>query len=300
MVKYAKTPKSFINVKDLGFALLETDEADGTVKYTNITQTRGLQEISVETGGEVVNAYADGGIIESGNTDGEGKISMTMHAFPQEIRQLIFNEVYNEHGVYAEKQGKQNNYVAVWFKRERKDGTFQRVGLTKVMFSDPQIEGKTSEEDWEFSSEESEGTAMHRIADGKRKILFDSAKEEADEKEFFKELFSNEEGLEAKDLEEDSEGDFSEAEDVTITIEPSSAEVKVDSTVQLRANVSPEDAINSDDVTFESSNTEVATVDENTGLVTGVSEGEARIAVGSASRRKVYAQATVRVTSNEI
>ncbi|MCD9070481.1 Ig-like domain-containing protein [Staphylococcus chromogenes] len=300
MVKYAKTPKSFINVKDLGFALLETDEADGTVKYTNITQTRGLQEISVETGGEVVNAYADGGIIESGNTDGEGKISMTMHAFPQEIRQLIFNEVYNEHGVYAEKQGKQNNYVAVWFKRERKDGTFQRVGLTKVMFSDPQIEGKTSEEDWEFSSEESEGTAMHRIADGKRKILFDSAKEEADEKEFFKELFSNEEGLEAKDLEEDSEGDFSEAEDVTITIEPSSAEVKVDSTVQLRANVSPEDAIDSDDVTFESSNTEVATVDENTGLVTGVSEGEARIAVGSASRRKVYAQATVRVTSNEI
>lgn len=300
MVKYAKTPKSFINVKDLGFALLETDEADGTVKYTNITQTRGLQEISVETGGEVVNAYADGGIIESGNTDGEGKISMTMHAFPQEIRQLIFNEVYNEHGVYEEKQGKQNNYVAVWFKRERKDGTFQRVGLTKVMFSDPQIEGKTSEEDWEFSSEESEGTAMHRIADGKRKILFDSAKEEADEKEFFKELFSNEEGLEAKDLEEDSEGDFSEAEDVTITIEPSSAEVKVDSTVQLRANVSPEDAINSDDVTFESSNTEVATVDENTGLVTGVSEGEARIAVGSASRRKVYAQATVRVTSNEI
>lgn len=300
MVKYAKTPKSFINVKDLGFALLETDEADGTVKYTNITQTRGLQEISVETGGEVVNAYADGGIIESGNTDGEGKISMTMHAFPQEIRQLIFNEVYNEHGVYAEKQGKQNNYVAVWFKRERKDGTFQRVGLTKVMFSDPQIEGKTSEEDWEFSSEESEGTAMHRIADGKRKILFDSAKEEADEKEFFKELFSNEEGLEAEDLEEDSEGDFSEAEDVTITIEPSSAEVKVDSTVQLRANVSPEDAIDSDDVTFESSNTEVATVDENTGLVTGVSEGEARIAVGSASRRKVYAQATVRVTSNEI
>lgn len=300
MVKYAKTPKSFINVKDLGFALLETDEADGTVKYTNITQTRGLQEISVETGGEVVNAYADGGIIESGNTDGEGKISMTMHAFPQEIRQLIFNEVYNEHGVYAEKQGKQNNYVAVWFKRERKDGTFQRVGLTKVMFSDPQIEGKTSEEDWEFSSEESEGTAMHRIADGKRKILFDSAKEEADEKEFFKELFSNEEGLEAKDLEEDSEGDFSEAEDVTITIEPSSAEVKVDSTVQLRANVSPEDAIDSDDVTFESSNTDIATVDENTGLVTGVSEGEARIAVGSASRRKVYAQATVRVTSNEI
>ena len=38
------------------------------------------KEISVETGGEIVNA-CDGSIIESGTTDGEGKISMTMHAF---------------------------------------------------------------------------------------------------------------------------------------------------------------------------------------------------------------------------
>ena len=40
---------------------------------------------------------------------------MTMHAFPQEIRELIFNEIYNETGVYSEERGKQNNYVAVWF-----------------------------------------------------------------------------------------------------------------------------------------------------------------------------------------
>lgn len=203
MVNYAKTPKAYINIKDLGFALLKQDEPDGTIKYEKITQTRGLQEISVETGGEVQNAYADGGIIESGNTDGEGKISMTMHAFPKEIRELIFNEIYDEKGVYSEEQGKQNNYVAVWFKRERRDGTFQRVGLTKVMFSDPQVEGKTAEENWEFSSEESEGVAMHRIADGKRKIMFDSALEGADEKEFFKRLLGNENGLEQV---EDSSG----------------------------------------------------------------------------------------------
>ena len=43
MIKYAKTPKAFINIKDLGFALLEQDELDGTIKYSNVTQTRGLQ-----------------------------------------------------------------------------------------------------------------------------------------------------------------------------------------------------------------------------------------------------------------
>ncbi|PCF54113.1 hypothetical protein B5C01_10815 [Staphylococcus delphini] len=289
MAKYAKTPKAFITIKDLGFALLKKDEADGTFEYANVTQTRGLQEISVETGGEIVNAYADGGIIESGNTDGEGKISMTMHAFPQEIRELIFNEIYNDKGVYAEVQGKQNNYVAVWFKRERRDGTFQRVGLTKVMFSDPQIEGKTSEEDWEFSSEESEGTAMHRIADGKRKIMFDSSKEGAEEEAFFKDLIGT-------TLEEAS-SDFNVAEDVkvkSIAIEPSSANVQVDSTIQLQANVQPQEA-NNKEVTYTTEDTQYATVDKDTGVVTGVAEGQATIVATAKDNSGVSGQSIITV-----
>lgn len=187
MVKQAKTPRSYINIKDLGFAVLTTDEVDNMV-YEKVTQTRGLQEVSVESGGEIVNAYADGGIIESGTTDGELLINLTMHAFPQEIREIIFNEVYDENGIYEELKGKQSNYVAVWFKRERRDGSFQRVGLTKVMFSEPKMEGQTAEDKWEFSQEEVEGTAMHRIGDDKRKIIFDSKSKDDDESEFFKRL----------------------------------------------------------------------------------------------------------------
>lgn len=187
MVKQAKTPRAYVNIKDLGFALLTTDEPN-EIKYDKVTQTRGLQEISLESGGEVVNAYADGGIIESGNTDGESSFNLTMHAFPKEIREIIFNEVYDEHGIYEEFKGKQNNYVAVWFKRERRDGSFQRIGLPKVMFSEPNIEGSTAESDWEFSQEEVEGTAMHRVFDDKRKIIFDSEKKDDDETEFFQRL----------------------------------------------------------------------------------------------------------------
>ncbi|MEB8306594.1 major tail protein [Staphylococcus xylosus] len=186
-IKKASLPKSYINIKDLGFALLETEE-DGETKYTNLIQTRGLQEISVETGGELQNAYADGTIIESGNTDGEGSISLTMHAFPKEIRELLFNEVYDENGVFKEVKGKQNNSVAVWFKRERRDGHYTLVGLTKVMFSDPAIEGSTAEDEWEFSQEEVEGTAMHRLNDEVRKIMFQSDIKGASEDKFFDDL----------------------------------------------------------------------------------------------------------------
>ena len=42
------------------------------------------------------------------------------------------------------------------------------------MFADPNLEGK-SRRRLGIQFEESEGTAMHRVADGKRKILFDSS-----------------------------------------------------------------------------------------------------------------------------
>ncbi|HCX2524047.1 phage tail protein [Staphylococcus aureus] len=175
-VKHASAPKAYINITGLGFAKLTKEGAE--LKYSDITKTRGLQKNGVETGGELKTAYADGGPIESGNTDGEGKISLQMHAFPKEIRKIVFNEDYDEDGVYEEKQGKQNNYVAVWFRQERRDGTFRTVLLPKVMFTNPKIDGETAEKDWDFSSEEVEGEALFPLVDNKksvRKYIFDSA-----------------------------------------------------------------------------------------------------------------------------
>lgn len=78
--------------------------------------------------------------------------------------------------------------MAVWFKRERRDGHYTLVGLTKVMFSDPAIEGSTAEDEWEFSQEEVEGTAMHRLNDEVRKIMFQSDIKGASEDKFFDDL----------------------------------------------------------------------------------------------------------------
>lgn len=289
-IAQAKTPRAYINIKDLGFAVLTSDEV-GNIKYDKVTQTRGLQEVSLETGGDIVNAYADGGIIESGNTDGEGKLNLTMHAFPQEIREIIFNEVYDEDGIYEEKQGKQNNYVAVWFKRERRDGSFQRVGLTKVMFTDPKMEGKTAEEKWEFSQEEVEGTPMHRIGDGKRKIIFDSKKKDDDESKFFERLLLG--------AYTPSSSVSSDVKVTSITVTPSTTSVEVDSTVQLSATVQPSGATNSG-VTYSTADTQYVTVDADTGLVTGVAEGQATITATAKDGSGVTGTATVTVTPKSL
>lgn len=62
-----------------------------------------------------------------------------------------------------------------------------------------------------------------------------------------------------------------------MTVKPATTTVKVGSTSQLTPTVAPVDADNQD-VTFESSNAKIATVDAK-GLVTGVAEGKANITV---------------------
>lgn len=178
---------AFVNVKDIGFAVLSQDGLEGFT-YEDAIQTRGLRTIGIEPGGELTNAYADGVIIESAKSDGESTVTLGLHSFPEEVREIIFNEKPDENGVYKEVAGKQNPYVAVWFKHERKDGSYKLIGLTKVMFNDPAMEGATKEASIEFGEETAEGTALHREADEVRKITADSRHENFDEDKFFTEL----------------------------------------------------------------------------------------------------------------
>ena len=78
-----------------------------------------------------------------------------------------------------------------------------------------------------------------------------------------------------------------------ITLNKTELTMTTDAPVQLEATVEPEDATNQT-LHWESSNPEVATVDENTGMVTAVKNGTAVITV-SDSEERVTAECTVTV-----
>ncbi|QDW87820.1 major tail protein [Staphylococcus hominis] len=283
----------------LYYAVL-TEEQDGRVTTSTIKEVDYVQEMSIEFGEELEKAYGSNKVAEIAKSAGETQLSLTFHKLPIDVQKDLLGLIAHKSAANTYGFGKSTGitYAAVAIPRTMEDGSMEWFGLSKGVFTRPNKEGKTKEDGVEFGSDEIEGQFMERKVEGFDEELavmmsYDPKGSTEGRDAIFQSMFGKAFGTVQT-------GSFNEAEDVTITIEPSSAEVKVDSTVQLRATVSPEDAIDSDDVMFESSNTDVATVDKNTGLVTGVSEGEARIAVGSASRRKVYAQATVRVTSNEI
>ena len=78
-----------------------------------------------------------------------------------------------------------------------------------------------------------------------------------------------------------------------VSISTSESSINVGNTLQLEATVSPSNATNQN-VTWSSSNPEIATVDETTGLVTGVAVGTATITATSVDGGKT-ATATVNV-----
>lgn len=80
-----------------------------------------------------------------------------------------------------------------------------------------------------------------------------------------------------------------------VEIDPNSTTVEANKTVQLTANVEPVGATNKT-VTWESKNTEFATVDSETGVVTGVAAGTATIEVTTQDGSH-KATATVEVTA---
>lgn len=176
-VKHAKNPKSFVNVRRVGFAELEQNDESG-FQYGDALLTRGVKSVASESSSEVKVNWADGMELESGRNNGERTITLLMAAFGQEVRELLFNQGADEDGVTREQLGDVNNEVAFWFVHERADRSYKLYIYPRCAFNEPNVDAQQEEEgDYEYSEEESEGIAMYRLADETRRFVYDSNNE---------------------------------------------------------------------------------------------------------------------------
>ncbi|WP_316248617.1 Ig-like domain-containing protein [Staphylococcus pseudintermedius] len=108
-------------------------------------------------------------------------------------------------------------------------------------------------------------------------------------------LLANENGLDQAD------SDFNNAEDVKVTeivVEPSSANVDVGNTINLTTTIKPDNAKNKS-VKFSTTDTQNINVDANSGVVTGLSEGQATVTVSAQDGSGVVGTATVTVNPRQ-
>lgn len=172
-MEQAQTPKQYINIKDLGFAPIESEDGS-SVTYGTAIQTRGLKTVGLPAGGEITVAWADGSPIESAVGDGEPTLTLGLHQLSPEIEEMMFGVTFDADGVAEENWGHQPKPVAVWFKSERKDGTYRWVGFKKVLFAPPEEERASKEGTIEFGEYSIEGRIMRVDGSDAKKVMADS------------------------------------------------------------------------------------------------------------------------------
>ncbi|WP_157947304.1 major tail protein [Staphylococcus chromogenes] len=281
----------------LYYAVL-TEEQNGTVTTSAIKEVDYVQEMSIEFGEELEKAYGSNKVAEIAKSAGETQLSLTFHKLPIDVQKDLLGLIEHEsaQNVYGFGKSTGITYTAVAIPRTMEDGSMEWFGLSKGVFTRPNKEGKTKEDGVEFGSDEIEGQFMERKVEGFDEELavvmsYDPKGSTEGRDSVFQSMFG-------KGFETVQTGSFNNAEDVkvnTITIEPSSAEVTIDSTIQLNATVQPTSATNKG-VTYSTQDTQYASVNADTGVVTGVSEGTATITATAKDGSGVTGTATVTVT----
>lgn len=183
---------------------------DGTTA-DKVYRVEYLQEISVESDGELEKAYGDNQVAELAYAVGETTVTSQFHTIPLEDKKRLFG-FEEQDGIMAKGSTDNPPYVAAVFAKTHEDGSKEYVGLPKGMFMPPNIEGETKEDGVEFSSEESEAEFMDREVDGfdekKSMLMAYVEKDEEDKKDdLFEKLFGKDhEIIEDSDEDEEDEG----------------------------------------------------------------------------------------------
>lgn len=183
---------------------------DGTTA-DKVYRVEFLQEIEVESDGEIEKAYGDNRTAELAFAGGDTTVTSKFHKIPMEDQKRLFG--YEEQdGIMARGSNDVPPYVAAVFAKTYEDGSREYVGLPKGMFMPPSIEGETKEDSPEFSSQEIEAEFMDREVEGfteeKNMLTVEAEDGKDDEKrEALFEMLFGDEYEEITESDEDDEGE---------------------------------------------------------------------------------------------
>lgn len=146
-----KQTTSFTGLDNFNYKVL--NQEGSTVHSPERIQ--GLQEITISKDQEVVKAYGDNRTMETAVSNGDVELESGFHTLALEDRANLFGlEVVD--GIYAVGNDVPND-VAVLLERTSAEGR-EVVGLLNGKFTFAEIEGETTSDDIEFSSQSTTGT----------------------------------------------------------------------------------------------------------------------------------------------
>lgn len=130
-----------------------------------IEHVKFAQNINVEMPQEIQRAYGDNKTAEMAVSSGDVSVTSQFHKIPMEDKQRLLGLEVVE-GLTAMGSTDNPPYVAVIFAKTYEDGSREYVGLAKGLFTRPNIEAQTKEDNTAFSSENISSQFMDRKVEG--------------------------------------------------------------------------------------------------------------------------------------
>lgn len=155
-----KQTTSFTGLDNFNYKVLNEDGAG--VKTPE--RIKGLQEITISKEQEVVKAHGDNRTMETAVSNGDVEIESGFHTLSLEDRTALFGLEVDEDGIVAVGNDTPND-VAVLLERTSAEGR-EVVGLISGKFTFAEVEGSTTSDEIEFSSQSTTGTFIAKDVEG--------------------------------------------------------------------------------------------------------------------------------------
>lgn len=156
----AKQKTSFTGLDNFNYKVLGEDGA--TVQTPE--RIEGLQEITISKEQEVVKAHGDNRTMETAVSNGDVELESGFHTLSLEDRTALFGLEVDEDGIVAVGNDTPND-VAVLLERTSAEGR-EVVGLISGKFTFAEVEGSTTSDEIEFSSQSTTGTFIAKDVEG--------------------------------------------------------------------------------------------------------------------------------------
>ena len=197
-----------IGLRDVHYALLETDNNEVGATYQEPAALIGAITANINPNASTETLFADDGPMEVASTLGNIELELTMADLPLDVQAVLLGHTWDDVAKQLIRKSEDTPpWLAVGFRALKSNGEYRYVWLLKGKFMVPEEGHETRGETIEFQTPTITGAFTKRDFDDKYQILGDSDVEDFVSAEWFTTTtLDNIEGTEGEEGGEEGEG----------------------------------------------------------------------------------------------
>jgi phi13 family phage major tail protein len=153
-----------ISVKNLYYALLQSDPTSGSPSYAAPVRIPGVIKITINPNASNETLFAEGGPYETASTIGQITVEMNITDLPLEVQAVLLGHTM-QGAIMLRKAGDVPPWVAIGFQSPKSNGKNRYTWLAKGKFAIPEHGGETKTDKINFQTSTIQGSFVKRDCD---------------------------------------------------------------------------------------------------------------------------------------